>query len=304
MKQPSIMSLGEVLWDLFPEGERFGGAPANFACHAAILGAEVSMVSAVGDDSRGREAIDILRGYGIDVSLMQIVPDAPTGTVGVTLDSTGKPTFTIHEGSAWDRVAWSTELESQVRQSDAVYFGTLGQRSKLSRNTIRRCIEAAHAAGIPRVVDINLRAPFFDSALIRQSIQQATILKLSDDELAEVCAACGIHFSGPPEALLRQLLETQDLNLVVMTRGAQGAVLATPTGVIHQPGIETLVRDTVGAGDSFTAAFLLGFLRGAPHDQNLRKACGIAAAVCSHSGAVPNKTAKSQAADPTHSPHN
>lgn len=290
MKKNKIVALGEVLWDLFPDGERFGGAPANFACHAAILGAEVSMVSAVGDDRHGRGAIDILRESGIDISLLQVIPNAPTGTVGVVLDSAGKPTFTIHEGSAWDRIAWNEELESRVEASDAVYFGTLGQRSEVSRNTIRRCVETARAAGVPRVVDINLRPPFFDSAMIRESIQLASILKLSDDELSEVCVACDIQPHGQPDTLLRQLVDARHLDLVVMTRGAKGAVLATSDEVIEQPGIPTIVRDTVGAGDSFTAAFLLGLLRGEPHQQNLFTACSIAAAVCSHSGAVPDKS--------------
>ena len=282
------MALGEVLWDLFPDGERFGGAPANFACHAAILGADVFMVSAVGEDRHGRDAVAILRGYGIDVSLLQVIPGARTGTVGVALDDAGKPTFTIHENSAWDRIAWNNALESRVAAADAVYFGTLGQRSEVSRSTIRRCLETACDAGIPRVVDINLRPPFFDSQMIRDSIQLASILKLSDEELIEVCAACGLAAIAQPSVLLKQLLDTQHLDLVVMTRGAKGAVLITPDGIVEQPGIPTLVRDTVGAGDAFTAAFLLGFLRGETHDQNLFKACSIASAVCSHSGAVPD----------------
>ncbi len=291
MDRPAIISVGEVLWDLFPEGERFGGAPANFACHAAILGGQVSMASAVGNDVRGRDAIKILQGYGIDVSLIQIIPDAPTGTVGVTLDAKGKPAFTIHEGSAWDRMAWKTELGSRIANSDAVYFGTLGQRCEVSRATIRRALEVASTAGIPRVLDINLRSPFFDAAMIRQSIQQASILKLSDDELSEVCAACEIHSSESPETLLGRLLEQQNLELVIMTRGAEGAMLASRSGIVKQPGIPATVRDTVGAGDSFTAAFLLGLLRRESHHESLRNACIIAATVCSHSGAVPNKSA-------------
>lgn len=288
MNRPKIISLGEVLWDLFPDGERFGGAPANFACHAAILGADVSMVSAVGEDRHGREAMNILRGYGVDVSLMQVIPGARTGTVGVALDDAGKPTFTIHEGSAWDQIAWNHELDTRVATADAVYFGTLGQRTDGSRSSIRRCVETARQAGIPRVVDINLRPPFFDNAMIRESIQLASILKLSDDELMEVCTACGLASVAQPNVLLKQLLDTQHLDLVVMTRGAKGAVLLTPNSIVEQPGIPTTVRDTVGAGDAFTAAFLLGFLRGENHVHNLLKACSIASAVCSHSGAVPS----------------
>ena len=133
MNRPAILSFGEVLWDIFPEGPRFGGAPANFACHAAALGGDVGMVSAVGQDSRGDEAVAILESYGIRTDLIQRTADAPTGTVGVELDETGKPDFTIHEGSAWDQLGWNSDLEARVRTADAVYFGTLGQRGELSR---------------------------------------------------------------------------------------------------------------------------------------------------------------------------
>ena len=287
MERPTIISLGEVLWDLFPDGQRFGGAPANFACHAAIQGAAVTMVSAVGDDQNGHDAIGILSAYGIDVSLVQIIPDAPTGTVGVALDNNGKPTFTIHQGSAWDRIIWNDALTSRITTADAVSFGTLGQRSAVSRATIRRAVKAALAKGIPRVLDINLRPPFFDAEMIRDSVQLASILKLSDDELVEVCSACSISETDQPEGDLRGLLEFGSLDMVVLTRGKDGAVLVTPDDTFTQNGISVNVIDTVGAGDSFTAAFLIGELRGESRKQNLRKSCEIAAATCAHSGAVP-----------------
>jgi len=286
MKRPTIISLGEVLWDLFPDGQRFGGAQANFACHAAIQGAAVTMVSAVGDDQHGHDAIGILSAYGIDVSLVQIIPDAPTGTVGVALDNNGKPTFTIHQGSAWDRIIWNDALTSRITTADAVSFGTLGQRSAVSRATIRRAVKAALAKGIPRVLDINLRPPFFDAEMIRDSVQLASILKLSDDELVEVCSACSISETDQPEGDLRGLLEFGSLDMVVLTRGKDGAVLVTPDDTFTQNGISVNVIDTVGAGDSFTAAFLIGELRGESRKQNLRRSCEIAAATCAHSGAV------------------
>lgn len=286
MTNPKIISLGEVLWDVFPDGEQFGGAPANFACHAAILGGDVSMLSAVGDDARGHKALDILRSCGIDTSLVQVVSDAPTGTVGIKLDSKGKPTFTIHEGSAWDQIEWNENLDRRVNDADAVYFGTLGQRSDTSRTTIRRALNSA--SEIPRVLDINLRAPFFDAAMIRESIELASILKLSDDELSTVCTACDIVSDSAPEVLIETLRKRQQLEMVIMTRGADGAVLATPNGIVEQPGISTNVVDTVGAGDSFTAAFVLGILRGERHEQILSNACEVAADVCAQAGAVPN----------------
>lgn len=294
MKRPMIVSLGEVLWDLLPAGEQFGGAPANLACHAALQNVDVTMVSVVGDDRHGREATEILSGYGIDVSLIQIASDAPTGTVEVRLDDNGQPTFTIHEGSAWDQLAWNEALASRLTKADAVCFGTLGQRNQVSQTTIRRAINAAKVSGIPRVLDINLRTPFFDDKLIRESVQLASILKLSDEELVEVCLAFGITTIREPttpeqaEPAMGQLLERGDLDMVVMTRGSKGAVLVTADNTIKQNGVPAQVIDTIGAGDAFTAAFVIGELRGVPHEQNLKRACEIAAAACTHSGAVPN----------------
>ena len=288
MGTPNILSCGEVLWDLFPAGARFGGAPANFACHAALLGGDVAMLSAVGDDARGDEALAILRGFRVDASLIQRIADAPTGSVGVSVDAAGKPSFEIHAGSAWDRIAWTGALEERIAEADAIYFGTLGQRGEVSRATIRRALSLAKARNILRVLDVNLRAPFYDAALIRESIAQASVLKLSDEELREVAAACGIATGAKPEVTLRELLARSDLDLIAMTRGADGALLVTADETVSQPGIPTVVRDTVGAGDSFTAALVLGLLRGDLLENIARTACEIAAAVCAHDGAVPS----------------
>lgn len=287
MNKRKILSCGEVLWDLFPDGARFGGAPANFACHAALLGAKVSLLSAVGDDARGREAIAILQGFGLDTSLIRLVADAPTGAVGVTVDATGKPSFEIRGDAAWDQLAWTPELAARLATVDAVYFGTLGQRSAMSRSTIQQALQKAKARGIPRVLDVNLRRPYFDAALIHDAIGQATVLKLSDDELTEVAAACGLPREDNPIISLRTLLTRHQLDLVAMTRGAAGAILVSATEVVDQPGIPTVVCDTVGAGDAFTAALVVGLLRGDLLSTNARTACGIAAAVCAQPGAVP-----------------
>ena len=294
MKRPTILSLGEVLWDLFPDGERFGGAPANFACHAAVQGADVTMLSAVGDDQHGRDGIDILSAYGVDVSLMQVISETPTGTVGVEVDDDGKPTFVIHQGSAWDNLTWNDAIASRIATVDAIYFGTLGQRDPVSRATIREAVETAALAGIPRVLDINLRPPFFDAEMIRDSVQLASILKLSDDELVEVCSACSISETSRSNVMLQGLLEFGNLDIVVLTRGKDGAMLITPDDTVTQNGISANVIDTVGAGDSFTASFLIGELRGEPRKQNLRKSCEIAAATCTHAGAVPETKRNSE----------
>ncbi len=280
--------MGEVLWDLFPDEERFGGAPANFACHAAIHGGNVTMVSAVGDDVHGQQAMEILRSYRVDISLVQIIVGGATGTVGVQVDAAGKPTFTIHENSAWDQLAWADGLARRIHSADAVCFGTLGQRSSVSRSTIRSCVEAARDAGIVRVLDINLRSPFYDDVMIRESIQLASILKLSDEELPVVCRALDLPSQGTVEGQIRDLLARSGLEMVVMTRGAEGAMLVTAQETFEQPGIPVQVRDTVGAGDAFTAAFVSGVLRGESLPHCLFQACSVASKACEHAGAVPH----------------
>ena len=287
MTPPVIISLGEVLWDLFPDDPRFGGAPANFAAHAAMLGGDVTMVSAVGDDTRGVEAIRILEDFGIRTDLIQTLPEAPTGSVGVELDERGKPTYTIHVGSAWDQLSWTPELGERIKGSTAVYFGTLGQRSAASRGTIERALDSAAEVAVPRVLDVNLRPPFFDDVLIRNSLKHASILKLSDDELTPVCAAAEIAPTANPQKALRALLERFRLDLVAMTRGANGAMLISPEESIDQPGIPTSVRDTVGAGDAFTASMVTGLLRGDSLADIARDSCQLASRVCSKPGAVP-----------------
>lgn len=287
MNPPRILCLGEVLWDLFPDGERFGGAPANVACHAALLGVQVTMVGAVGNDQQGREAIGILKKFGIDTSLVRVDPKQPTGTVGIELNSIGKPRFTIHEDAAWDRLPWSPQIANTIKRADAVYFGTLGQRGALSRATTQLALDAAKDAGALRILDVNLRAPFFSPELIRESVEKADLLKLSDDELNLVAAACSIPLAKDPALTLRALAETFGLRAVVMTRGADGALFVSAGHTVDQPGIPANIVDTVGAGDSFTARLLVGLLRGEEAEPLLREACKLASSVCAQAGAIP-----------------
>ena len=284
---PRILACGEVLWDMFPQGPRFGGAPANFACHAALLGARVSIFSAVGNYTRGSQALGILKRFGLDTSLIKTIPNATTGTVGVSVDPAGKPTFKIHADSAWDQLAWAAENAHLIEEFDAVYFGTLAQRSEPSRTAIRNVLLAAKARGIPRVLDINLRSPFYDDALLRDSIALASVVKLSDEEFPEVAAACAIPMADSHEATLEALRSSFSLDYIAMTRGANGALLISRAGAADQRGIPTTVVDTVGAGDAFTAALALGLLRGRPDFEIVEFACETGSAACRHAGGVP-----------------
>ena len=291
MHYPSILSWGEMLWDHFPTGPRFGGAPANFACHARLHGGRVTLLSAVGDDPRGHEATEILCRFGLDTSLIQTIATAPTGAVGVSVDAAGKPSFEIHTPSAWDHLAWTPALAARLADVDALYFGTPGQRGAISRATIRRALAIAKSRSVMRVLDVNLRRPFFDAALIRESLTEASVLKLSDDELDDVLAASDIARRGDTAESLRSLRGHFNLDLVALTRGAAGALLVSATEVIDQPGIPTVVRDTVGAGDAFTAALVVGLQRGDPLATIARVACETAASVCTYAGALPDAPA-------------
>ena len=283
-----IVAMGDGLWDLFPDGPRFGGATANYACHASILGADVHMVSGVGQDERGEALLQVYQKHGVSTDLVQVLKDYPTGVVNVELTESGLPTFTIGENAAWDHWEWNDEIEGTMRQADALYFGTLGQRGESSREGIRRALAMVQDKNIPRILDINLRAPFYDDILIRESITLCSVLKLSDEELERVTQACGLDSSLTSIDSLQELRSNFGLDLVVMTRGAEGAVLISEKGVVEQPGVPTEVVDTVGAGDSFTASMTLGLLKGKDYPQILKDACKVAAGVCSHAGAVPN----------------
>ena len=283
-----IVAMGDGLWDLFPDGPRFGGATANYACHASILGADVHMVSGVGEDERGEALLQVYQKHGVSTDLVQVLKDYPTGVVNVELTESGLPTFTIGENAAWDHWEWNNEIEGTVRQADALYFGTLGQRGQSARHGIRQALQIAKAFRIPRILDINLRAPFYDDDLIRESVTLCSVLKLSDEELERVTQACGLNSSFTSIDVLEELRSNFGLDLVVMTRGAEGAVLISEEGVMEQPGEPASVVDTVGAGDSFTASMTLGLLEGKDYPQILKDACKVAAGVCSHAGAVPH----------------
>ena len=279
--------MGDGLWDLFPDGPRFGGATANFACHSSILGAEVYMVSGVGEDEHGEALLQVYQKHRVNSDLVQVLQDYPTGIVHVELTESGLPTFTIGENAAWDHWEWNQEIEEAVRKADALYFGTLGQRGDTARAGVRNALAIAQNQNIPRILDINLRAPFYNDSLIRDSIDLCSVLKLSDEELKRVTQACKLNSHIGDTAALKELSSKFDLELVVMTRGAEGAVLISEEELVEQPGEPVTVVDTVGAGDSFTASMTLDLLEGKDYPQILKTACRVAAGVCSHAGAVP-----------------
>jgi fructokinase len=286
--RPTVIGLGEILWDVFPEDARFGGAPANFACSVAELAGDridVFMASAVGRDDPGRRAIEALDARGVDASCVAQV-EFPTGQVLVSLDAAGQASYRFAADAAWDHVEWFDELQQLAARADAVCFSTLGQRSEISRRTIQRFVQATPANSL-RVLDINLRPPFWNEKILLQSLQLANVLKLNDRELSVLANL--LRWRGADHELLRQLMEKFSLRLVALTRGAAGATLLNEAGERSDlPAQPTVVVDTVGAGDSFTAALVVGLLNGLPLATMNAWGIRVAAFVSSQLGATPH----------------
>lgn len=287
--RPLVIGVGEVLWDLLPAGRQLGGAPANFAYHAHALGAEALVVSRVGNDSLGRELLSRLRGVGLRSDGITIDSSAPTGTVSVALDAKGKPTFTIHENVAWDLIEASKETLDGTARADAVCFGTLAQRNLVSRTAIRAILQATPAAAL-HIFDINLRQHFWSEEIILKSLELADVLKLNDDELPVVAGLLGL--SGDVSDQMRQIAQRFQLKAVALTKGANGSSLLVGDELVSRPGSNLQIVDTVGAGDSYTAALALGLLAGHEPVRILESAHRIADYVCTQPGAMPPMPAR------------
>jgi fructokinase len=268
-EQRLVVGLGELLWDLLPEGARLGGAPANFAVMAGRLGDRAVVASRVGADALGDQAVDALEALPAESGFMQCDTEYATGTVTVAFRE-GEPEYTIHEPAAWDRLTLTPEWRELAHAADAVCFGTLAQRAEASQGTIRAFLEETRRECV-RVFDVNLRVPFWSGEVLRDSLGRATILKLNAGELRHVLMGAGADphptEAEDDDALLRgaqRLLEQYSVEMVCITMGARGSLLVTRKGHDRHAGLETRVQDTVGAGDAFTAALTHYYLEGAP----------------------------------------
>ncbi len=285
MKTEFVVGMGEALWDVLPEGKKIGGAPANFAYHVSQFGLPSCTVSAVGDDVLGNEIIENLTSKGLN-HLIEKVP-YPTGTVQVTIDQAGIPQYEIKENVAWDNIPYTARLEQLAGKTKAVCFGSLAQRNVVSRNTINRFLDAMPQDEDTLVVfDVNLRQGFYNKEILCNSMKRCNILKINDEELVTVS-----RMFGYPGIDLQDkcwiLLGKYNLKMLILTCGINGSYVFTPGNVSFQPTPKVDVADTVGAGDSFTAAFIAGILRGL----SVAEAHGIAvrtsAYVCTKPGAMP-----------------
>ena len=283
--KPKIVAIGEILWDVFPDGPRFGGAPANFACSAAELAkdnASVTLVSAIGDDTLGRDALVALSNRNVCTEAIQTNP-LPTGRVDVELDEAGIASYTFAENCAWDHLTWSQELERLAASCDAVCFGTLGQRSAESRETIQRFIRSTPEHCL-RVFDINIRPPFIADQWILNSLESATAIKLNEDELPVVAELCDCV--GGEIEVLQHLSKRFELQLAALTRGERGSLILAGDQFSELSGRKVQVIDTVGAGDAFTASMVLDMLGNTNIETMNQRANALSSYVCTQAGAT------------------
>lgn len=280
-----VVGMGEALWDVLPEGKKIGGAPANFAYHVSQFGLPSCVVSAVGDDDLGREIIENFTAKG----LKQLIADVPypTGTVQVEIDQSGVPQYEIKENVAWDNIPYTERLESLAERTTAVCFGSLAQRNVVSRNTINRFLDVVLRNEENLIVfDVNLRQGFYNKEILCNSMKQCNILKINDEELVTVS-----RMFGYPGIDLQDkcwiLLGKYNLKMLILTCGINGSYVFTPGNVSFQPTPKVEVADTVGAGDSFTAAFISSVLKGKSVLEAHSLAVRTSAFVCTEKGAMP-----------------
>lgn len=280
-----VVGMGEVLWDILPEGKKIGGAPANFAYHVSQFGLQSCVVSAIGNDVLGKEIIENLTSKGLN-HLIEEVP-YPTGTVQVVLDQDGIPQYEIRENVAWDNIPYTDSLESLAKKTKTVCFGSLAQRNVVSRNTITRFLDIVSHNEDPLIVfDVNLRQGFYNKDILCDSMERCNILKINDEELVTVS-----RMFGYPGIDLQDkcwiLLGKYDLKMLILTCGINGSYVFTPGHVSFQPTPKVDVEDTVGAGDSFTAAFIANILKGRSVSEAHSCAVRTSAFVCTRKGAMP-----------------
>jgi len=277
-----VAGLGEVLWDIFPDFKRPGGAPANVAYHIRQLGNTGMVLSKIGDDEPGRELRTHLRGKGLNTNYIQTDTTYPTGSVKVSFDEQNEPDYTITEDVAWDYMELNAEWERAAYELDAVSFGTLAQRSERSRKTIQNFLGQVSAKTL-RVLDVNLRAPFYSRNILLNSIELCNVIKLNMDEYNLIERLAGVR------ELKEWLLHEMNVSIICLTKGSEGSELMTINHHYHASpvDVDTSGGDAVGVGDAFTAALIHHLLRSSDMNQVLQKANRYAGLIVTKQGAMP-----------------
>lgn len=281
MKKSIIAGLGEVLWDIFPDYKRPGGAPVNVAFHATQLGHHGVPLTRVGNDAMGKELLSLLESRSLDLSYIQKDPEAPTGSVTIRLEKE-EASYEFKSDVAWDRLSITPKWRDLAKKTEAVCFGTLAQRAEESRSAIRDFISSTPDSSL-KIADLNFREPYYSPEVIEATLQLASIIKLNEEEWKKLQELYGVR------DLKSMLLEKYNIDIVCLTKGAKGAELMTLSQHFIEPvhPVESSEGDSVGVGDAFTACLTHHLLQNSPLDVALRSANKYASAVASRKGAMP-----------------
>ncbi len=287
MAELKAVCFGEVLFDVFPNGERIGGAPLNVASRLSSLGVKTEMISSVGEDEKGKEILSFLNANRVGTENVTEDENFPTGVVKVTLSKNGSATYEIAHPAAWDKIKLSPNAEKAVAASDVFIFGSLACRDTVSRTSLFELLPKAKF----RALDFNLRAPHYSREILLQLIEQADLIKFNDDELFEIAALMGSK-ANSLEQNIHFIAENTSAQTICVTKGQHGAILWHMDKLYYNSGYKIVVKDTVGAGDSFFATLMAGFLKKKEPQKVLDHACAIGALVAAREGANPELRAK------------
>ncbi|MFW0716522.1 carbohydrate kinase family protein [Pedobacter sp. N23S346] len=280
--EKTVTSIGEILWDVFPEGKKAGGSSMNVALNLHKQGINSKFISAVGDDESGQELVNFLKDQNFTSDLIQI-NNLPTSTVEVKLDESHQATYTIVEPVAWDAITISDAALAAVKQADAFVYCSLTCRNEESKNTILALLKLAKL----KIFDINLRPPFYTIETLKTLLGEADILKVNEHELVYLKDELALT-GNTDEQLLKQLSLNFNIEIICLTVGEKGAYVLQNGHLYHHKGYQVEVADTVGAGDSFLATFISSYLNGYPINTVLDRACKVGAFVASQHGANPD----------------
>lgn len=281
MSEHSVICFGEVLWDILPTEKVVGGAPLNVAFQINQLGLDVAIISKVGDDDLGAEILSFLKNKDLTTELIQVDKNFPTGRVIVSFQDEHSPEYKIIGPVAWDHIDLDSRSKDYIGAAEVLIFGSLSCRSESNKEILLKIINLSKI----RVFDVNLRSPFYTQALIEELLYKSDVIKMSEEELMQI--AEWQHLSGEEEAILTQIRRIYGAEIILLTKGKDGAKCIDEFGIVAHPGFSITVQDTIGSGDAFLAGYISKFIKGAEKSDCLKYACAMGALVASKKGGTP-----------------
>jgi fructokinase len=278
-----VVCFGEVLWDIFPEGSRAGGAPFNAAYNIHKMGIDVKMLSRIGNDELGQKLIEQIQGWGITTEFIQIDNENPTSTVIAKIDEHNEATYEIINHVAWDYIELQPEHIELVSNAEAFIFGSLSARNEKTRQTLLQLLDHAKL----KIFDVNFRPPFIDVELIKTLLNKADIVKMNKAELRQIMLFLSEEYKSEDESVVF-IQNHFNINEIILTKGSKGARYFVGNKNYGFPAVPITIADTVGSGDAFLSGFISKRIQGESPEEIMNQAISLGAFITSKSGACPD----------------